>query len=171
MTYGSKEVRAEERVMQIYLVQHGDAKPREEDPDRPLTEKGRADVHLVSKLLRRDVLHVDRILHSGKTRARQTAEILAERLNPSRGVAAADGLEPLADPATWVRRLRGDDRTLMLVGHLPHLAKLTGLLVSGDPTSEVVTFRQGGILCLKRGDGGRWQVVWFVIPDLVEATG
>jgi phosphohistidine phosphatase len=164
-------VPAKGRLMRLYLVQHGEAKPREEDSDRPLTEKGRADLRAVIDMLGRDAFHVDRILHSGKTRARQTAEILAERLKPSRGLAAADGLDPLADPAAWVRRLRGDDRTLMLVGHLPHLAKLTGLLVSGDPASEVVIFRRGAILCLERGNGGRWLVQWLVIPGLVQPTG
>ena len=30
--------------MRLYLVQHGEAKPEEEDPERPLTDRGASDV-------------------------------------------------------------------------------------------------------------------------------
>lgn len=157
--------------MRLYLVQHGDAKSKDEDPDRPLTERGRADVGAVGAMVGAGNVRVDRVLHSGKTRARQTAEILAASTKPSRGVGAAEGLDPMADPNVWGRRVRGDDRDLMLVGHLPHLGRLASLLLCGDPERNVVQLRQGGILCLHRGPNGRWSVQWMVMPDLVQSTG
>ena len=33
--------------MRIYLVQHAEAKPKEEDPERPLTEKGVLNLSLI----------------------------------------------------------------------------------------------------------------------------
>lgn len=157
--------------MRLYLVQHGDAKSGDEDPDRPLTERGRADVGAVGALMAAGNIRVDRILHSGKTRARQTAEILADAAKPSRGLGAAEGLDPMADPSLWARRLKGDDRDLMVVGHLPHLGRLAALLVCGDPERTVVQLRQGGVLCLDRSPSGGWSVQWMVIPELVRPTG
>jgi phosphohistidine phosphatase SixA len=37
----------------LYLVQHGDAKSEAEDPERPLTERGRSDVARLAALLAR----------------------------------------------------------------------------------------------------------------------
>ncbi len=153
--------------MQLYLVQHGEAASKEEHPDRPLTDKGISDVRMVLDALPSRLLPIDRILHSGKTRARQTAELIADRLAPPTGVGEADGLAPDADASIWRERLKGDDRTLMLVGHLPHLARLASLLLTGDPDASVLTFRPGGIVCLERGGQGDWSVCWMVIPELL----
>jgi len=38
--------------MQIYLVQHGESKPEEIDPERTLTESGSRDVHKIADFLR-----------------------------------------------------------------------------------------------------------------------
>jgi phosphohistidine phosphatase len=54
---------------------------------------------------------------------------------------------------------------VMLVGHLPFLARLAGLLLSGDADNPIVRFRTGGIVCLTR-DEDRWQVAWILTPDM-----
>jgi phosphohistidine phosphatase len=95
--------------MRLYLVQHGEAKREEEDPSRPLTENGRIEVERVAEFLARAGVKVDRILHSGRLRAAQTAEILARHLRPSKGVERAEGLDPLADPNIWAEKLREVD--------------------------------------------------------------
>ena len=61
----------------LYLVQHGEATKETEDPARPLTEHGRQEVVKVARALARVRLGVSVIAHSGKLRARQTAELLA----------------------------------------------------------------------------------------------
>ena len=66
--------------MRIYLVQHGESKSEEEDPQRHLTDKGIAEVRHVVNFLRPLELVVDTVWHSGKTRAQQTGELLAEVL-------------------------------------------------------------------------------------------
>ncbi len=62
--------------MLVYLVQHGQAKAKDIDPDRHLTEQGINDVEKISAFLKTAKLTVDVIWHSGKARAAQTAEIL-----------------------------------------------------------------------------------------------
>jgi phosphohistidine phosphatase SixA len=66
--------------MLIYLIQHAEAKEENEDPDRSLSEKGTRSIRETSSHFYRNNVRVDQILHSSKLRAKQTAEIIAERL-------------------------------------------------------------------------------------------
>jgi phosphohistidine phosphatase SixA len=68
--------------MRAYLVQHGEAHPEEVSPERELTPRGRSDVERVATLLANGGVRVAKVYHSGKTRARQTAELFARRLAP-----------------------------------------------------------------------------------------
>ena len=147
----------------LYLIQHGEAKPEHEDPARPLTDKGRADVEATAALLARLDVKVDKIMHSGKTRASQTAEIMASYLKPSKGVEEFPEISPLDDPRRVLPRIE-EGNNLMLCGHLPHLSRLTSLLITGDPEGEVVRFRMGGAVCLVE-EGGRWLVSWVITPE------
>lgn len=106
------------------------------------------------------------ILHSGKLRARQTAEILAEQLRPAHGVDVMEGLDPQGDPRVAAERVAQADADLMLVGHLPHLGRLTSLLVAGSAEREIVAFRNAGVVCLE-GEGDRFAVVWVLTPELL----
>ena len=151
--------------MRLYLVQHGEAKTVEQDPERPLTEQGVVDVRRVAGLLAGGGdMNVGRIHHSGKTRARQTAEIWGGVLGVA--VEEADGLAPLDDPVVWAGRVGGVEEDVMLVGHMPHLGKLVGLLVAGDAEQAVVAFRPGAVVGLERGPDA-WSVVLALRPDTV----
>ena len=68
--------------MNIYLVQHGEAVAKEVDPERPLTESGRSDVRRMASFLGAAGVRVSRIMHSGKVRAKETAELLAAAVAP-----------------------------------------------------------------------------------------
>ncbi|TKJ42121.1 phosphohistidine phosphatase SixA [candidate division LCP-89 bacterium B3_LCP] len=155
--------------MLLYLVQHGKSKPKEEDPDRSLTDEGEADVRKVASYVASKGAcgTVHRILHSDKTRARQTAEILGEYLQLQGGVEAAEGLAPMDDPDIWAAKIEELTDDMMLAGHLPHLSRLASLLISGDAAQKVIDFRNGGIVCLKRDEEGAWSVVWIVAPEVV----
>ena len=48
----------------------------------------------------------------------------------------------------------------MLVGHLPHLSRFVGLLVSGNVDRKVANFKNGGVVFLMRDDEGNWSVGW-----------
>lgn len=154
--------------LRLYLVQHAEAQREEEDPSRPLSQRGLEDIRKVAKYAEEHLhLAVDLIVHSGKLRAKQTAEILAEHLCPPKGVRAAEGLEPLADPKVWEKRLSEAVEDIMLVGHLPHLDKLAGRLLCGDGGKGAVAFKMGCILCLEKDEIGCWSVQWMVTPEIL----
>lgn len=154
--------------MNLYLVQHALAMPETEDLQRPLSKRGRNETIRIAGFLSMQAnLPVSRILHSGKLRAQQTAEILAEGIEPEGGVSAADGLKPMDDPAIWIDRLTAQERDIMLVGHLPHLSRLVSRLVCKDETGTVVTFRNSGIVALQLDDNNAWSVSWVITPRLL----
>lgn len=153
--------------MRLYLIQHGQALPKDVDPDRHLTDPGAADVKKVADFLRPLKLSVAAIWHSGKPRAQQTAEILAHAISSRQGVVQQDGLAP-DDPVGPVRKtIEQSKEDLMIVGHLPFLSKLTAALITGDKSTDIVTFRYGGVVCLDRTDGNRWTLAWLILPDLL----
>ncbi len=151
--------------MKVYLVRHGEAKSKEEDPERHLTEKGIEEIRRVARFLAAAGIRIPKIVHSGKTRARQTAEILAEELKPQE-IGETDALDPLADPKIWANRLEESSEDIMLVGHLPHLSKLAGLLLLGKDI-EIIKLAAGGVICLERNEKRRWTVLWAIRPDII----
>jgi phosphohistidine phosphatase len=154
--------------MKVYLVQHGEAEPKDVDPVRPLTGRGRQDVQRVAAFAARLGLEVHQIRHSGKARAAQTATILREALSPPGGVVEVSGLAPLDDVRLVAHALAQASQQVMLVGHLPFLARLAGFLVTGDPDHPVVEFRNAGLVCLTRKEDG-WLVAWVLTPEMAGA--
>src|SRR4051794_4937171 len=121
--------------MRAYLVRHGEAKHENVDPDRHLTDRGAEDVKRIATDAVNDLgVRATRILHSGKARALQTAEIWAGLVGVN--AEGADALAPNDDPSTWAARLETEDGDVILVGHLPFLERLVGLLVTGDADRE-----------------------------------
>jgi phosphohistidine phosphatase len=151
--------------MRLLLVQHGEAKDESEDPTRPLTEEGIRRVEGTAVLLSECAVEVAEIQHSGKKRSEQTAVILANHLLPARGVAAASGLNPNDDIRPCADKLANLQDSLMIVGHLPFLSRLTGLLVAGNPERDIVRFQNAGVVCLVR-ERERWSIAWIVVPSL-----
>jgi phosphohistidine phosphatase len=152
--------------MDLYLVQHGKAKPESEDPERSLTDRGEDTVRRMAAWAAQVGLRVDQIRHSGKRRAEQTAALLAERLNPAKGVIAVEGLKPNDDVRLVAKVIPAEQGAVMLVGHLPHLSRLANLLLTGDPESSVLRFQLAGIVCLSNQEG-QWTVNWLMPPDLL----
>jgi phosphohistidine phosphatase len=153
--------------MKLYLVRHGEAKPAEIDPSRGLSTKGVQDITKVAEFLANARLDVNKILHSGKTRTQQTASILADHITVQHGVYDTDGLSPNDDPSIWAVRLSRLTEDTMLVGHLPHLAKLAARLLCDDFKSPLITFHAAGVICINRSHEG-WSVEWMIIPDIIK---
>lgn len=151
--------------MFIYLVQHAEAKPESEDPKRGLSEKGMKDIRKIASFISKLNIQVNEIFHSGKLRAEQTAEVLAKALKIKSS--QTEGLAPLDDPEIWANKLKNIDRSVMLVGHLPHLGRLASLLLCGDREKNVISFKMAGVVCLKREEGA-WSLSWMVIPEIIQ---
>jgi phosphohistidine phosphatase len=160
--------------MDVYLVQHGEALSEEQDPQRPMSEAGRAAVARVASFLADRGPHlidlpIVELRHSGKLRARETAEILGQAVCPKVRPTAVDGMQPKDDPSAVHAELesrRDEPAALMLVGHLPHLARLTGLLLTGDAGKSPVRFVNAAVLRLGFRNGS-WAVDWYVTPACV----
>ncbi len=152
--------------MKLYLVQHAKPKGKEEDPARPLSSKGWEDIRKIAKYAKDNLnIEVEQIVHSGKLRAKQTAEILAKHINPPKDAIVDKNLEPLADTEVWLKHLVETTENIMLVGHLPHLSKLASYLLISDQTREVVTFKMGCIICLERDQQRHWAIQWMITPE------
>jgi phosphohistidine phosphatase len=156
--------------MRVYLMQHGKPVPKEEDPDRPLSDQGRGDVARVAENLRKSGVKVQEAFHSGKTRARQTAQIMVSQLNPGLEVTERAGLSPMDDVKEIGTEIKGAEKDLLIAGHLPHLGKLASLLVAGDEGVPVVRFQQGGVVCLEKDEEGGWSVAWMVVPEIIRGS-
>ena len=153
--------------MRIYLTQHGQALPKDVDPDRPLNEQGRDDVRRLAEFLGNTGIQVGQVLHSGKTRAEQTAAILVEALLPEGQPQAHAGLGP-KDPLEKVSpEIAFWSVDTLIVGHLPYLGRLTSLLLASDPELPLLAFQPGSMACLEKDAEGHWTLVWMVRPELL----
>ena len=153
--------------MVLYLVQHGTAKTEGEDPGRSLTEEGKRTVEGVAEHLSTLSLALDRIEHSDKLRARQTAEIFAAKLHPAQGTLQVLSLAPNVDVEPTRVRLNQETATVMIVGHLPHLSRLASRLFALPADHTLVRFQMGGVVKLERDDSGHWALCWILTPDLL----
>jgi len=154
--------------MRIYLVQHGEAKSEQEDPRRTLTDNGIREVQKVADFLRPLTVEVDTVWHSGKSRAQQTAELLATTLGAQARVVAREGLGPKDSVAPMKEALEHAGGNVMIVGHLPFLGKLVALLVTSHEEIEIVEFQYGSVVSLERGIDGSWKVRWMITPGLLQ---
>lgn len=151
--------------MKLYLVQHGESVSKEIDPDRPLSAQGERDVKQVADYLQQAGVSVGQIKHSGKTRARQTAEILAKALLKDGKTEAIESIAPNDPVDSLTESIPELDTNTMIVGHLPFLAKLVSYLITGKDDHLLLTYRPGSIVCLERDENHTWQIQWMIRPD------
>jgi phosphohistidine phosphatase len=150
--------------MNLYLIQHGEAKSEVEDTERSLTSLGEEEVRGVARVAKRLDIRPSKIYHSGKRRAHQTAEIIANALKLP--VESAQDLNPNDDVRPWAEQISKETKDLMIVGHLPFLEKLTSLMLCGNESSRLVLFRYGAIVCLEMKEDGRWALRWVLTPEM-----
>ncbi len=154
--------------MKLYLVRHGEALAKEVDPDQSLSEAGRTNVERLAAFVGQRGVRAARILHSGKTRARQTAEILAEAMADAGACAARDGLAPNDPTAPIADEFAGSQDDTVLVGHLPFLGDLAARLVVGSEGVIVAVFRPATMVCLEHGVGSGWSVARMLRADMLD---
>jgi phosphohistidine phosphatase len=153
--------------MKLYLIQHGEAKSEREDPERSLTVRGEEEAKRVSTMGKTLHIRPSIVYHSGKLRARQTAEIIARGLPvPNTPVQATEGLNPNDDVRPWADRFSKETEDTMIVGHLPFLEKLTSFLLCGDEMARLVLFRYGAVVCVEQKEEKKWGVRWILTPEM-----
>ncbi len=152
--------------MKVYIVRHGKAASSDVDPQRGLIAAGRAQVERIADHLKSLSISVDCLWHSGKARAEQTAQILADAITVKEGVTAHPGLSP----NDHVRPIRGEiesaGQDIMIVSHLPFVGILTSLLLTGSESAWLINFKEATTVCLEKPSNNHWQVEWVVAPEL-----
>jgi phosphohistidine phosphatase len=158
--------REESVTMALYLVQHGLALPKETDPEKGLSERGRAQTQQIAEVAGRYQVGVRRIYHSGKKRARETAAIFESYLKPPEGLRRREGLGPLDDVAPLAGHL-DLAADWMLVGHLPFMERLTAYLILGSPAPTIFMFQNSGIVCIDEDPReGKAAIKWALMPNV-----
>ena len=141
--------------MTVFLVHHGPAVEPHVDPVRPLSQDGRNVVTAAAAAAAARGVKPTVIWHSGKARARQTAEIFWSACNPLAKMSAVRGLLP-GDPPEWIAdQLVGEEDDVMVVGHQPHLGLLWHAL---DQAARETPFPLHGMVALERTAQG-WRTV------------
>lgn len=153
--------------MLLYLIQHGEAESTLENPERTLTETGKAGIVKSASFFKHLHPLPPQIWHSGKIRALQTAEILQQTACPRSELMTRDDLNPLDPVEDLAIEIEAVEiPQLVIVGHLPHLARLASYLLTGDSDRLPLQFENAGIVCL-RGAHGKWKAEWMITPTIL----
>src|SRR5207247_4037603 len=121
--------------------------------------RGRVEVDLLAQKAAARGVKPAIIWHSGKLRARQTAEAFWRRCNPLSTFAAMRGLQP-TDPTTWIAgAVMAESKDIMLVGHFPFMPQLLAHLTSGRADTAPAAFPMNGMVALEELNG-RWLERW-----------
>ena len=149
--------------MIVHLVHHADALGPDVDAQRPLSARGFAQAAAVATLAKNAGVVPVVIWHSGKLRARQTAEAFLTTCAPFARFSAVRGLLP-DDPPEWmVQMLSAEPADVMVVGHMPHLARL-----AHQCSPDVAEFPLHGVLSLERREDGTYVEWWRAVAPLMD---
>ena len=153
--------------MNVYLIRHAHAVGADVDAMRPLSPRGREQVHALADFLAPSgVFQPAEFWHSPLERSRQTAELLARRLQLDLPRLLMADLEPESDPQAAARRLRETMHDVAVVGHEPHLSALATLLIGGKAGLPVFVMKKCAVLALE-GIDVHWSVRWHISPELL----
>jgi len=146
--------------VRVCLVHHADAVGPHVDPQRPLSELGFAQADRLAERARDRGVKPDVIWHSGKLRARQTAEPFLRVCNPFADFRMVRGLRP-DDSVQWIRDdLAAETREVLLVGHMPHIAELSRTLAPGS-----APFPLHGLVLFEKDAAAGWTELFRISVD------
>ncbi len=154
-------------LTKLYFLRHGLADwPDWDKPDeeRPLTPDGIERMKLEAKTITRLKLAPDAILSSPLVRARQTADIVADRLGLP--VKVAPALAPGFSLTKLEKLVRdADPGALMLVGHEPDFSTTISQLIGGGH----VIMKKGGLarVDITSLDPLGGELVWLLAPAVL----
>ncbi len=157
-------------TMELYLVRHAiaeDALPGQPDDARPLSLEGIEKFKGVVRGLKRLEIALDRLYHSPKLRAVQTAELLLPLLNGETIVTPhlAEGPSP-----QLLKAIKG--QSVALVGHEPWLSDLCAWLLMGQMEGGQFPFKKGGVALLEgTAKPGNMKLVGFWSPKMLRNLG
>ena len=160
---------------ELYLIRHGVAEERgdawPDDSKRPLSEDGMTRMRKSMRGLARIELTIDVILTSPLVRTRQTAEIVADALDPRPTIVAVESLAPDGAQSAILADLekQGRKTRIGIVGHEPGIGELAARLIG---SRHAIEFKKGAICRIDVDDlppGGPGDLRWFLTPKLLRA--
>jgi phosphohistidine phosphatase len=155
--------------MALFLVQHGRSAAKDIDPRKGLTDLGREETKRMASVAKGYEIPVQKIVHSGKNRAEQTAVIYQEALAVKNPIEAISGINPLDDVQLFAATINPEDN-LLVVGHLPFMERLVSFLTTGSPDTRVYRFQNSGIVCLdvqhETESNPDWFIKWTLNPTI-----
>ncbi len=153
--------------MKLYFLRHGIADwPdwQEADDKRPLTADGIARMRAEAKALKKLGLELDVILSSPLPRAKQTAELVADKLGYE--VKVSKALAPGFDISKLAALLKENAKaeSVMIVGHEPDFSTAVAALTGGK-----VVLKKGGLVRvdLASPETLEGQLVWLLAPKIL----
>ena len=158
--------------MEIYLMQHGPALPKDQDPEEGLGSEGKERIHAGGKALKKMGVTFDAILSSPKKRSKDTAAIVAEQVGfPLEKIIETKNVKAMAPPEATVQalsELSGAQRVL-IAGHLPSVAEVASFLLT-EGSKAAVQFEMGGCCRIDVDElpthSGRLR--WYLTPAQLE---
>lgn len=134
--------------MKIYFLRHGIAADRDDrqgsDEERPLTKEGRRSMKREAKTIEKLDLGIDVLVTSPLMRAKQTAEVVADRLDIK--TIEDERLRPgfNADALKNVLADHFNVKAIMLVGHEPDFSQTISQVIGGGE----IDLKKGGLACV-----------------------
>lgn len=141
--------------MKVYLIHHTTAFSLEQDPERHLTELGRAQADRLGTRFAAAGIDPVRILHSDKQWVRETAERIGAVMGLSDRLAVAGyPIDTGDDVFPFMAEIAAGSGDLMMVGHVDYLRRTAAKLVTGDESVQVISFKPefGTVFCLENED-------------------
>ena len=163
--------------MRLILVRHAIALDREDwnykgkpDHDRPLSERGVERFRLAATGLANLISSPEIVISSPLTRARQTAELLAEAYTDLE-IVESDSLSPGGSEDKLLKIINGYsiESSIYLTGHEPDMGYLLGSFLNG--ASDInLHFKKGAaasIVFLNKASFGAGVLEWFIPPRVL----
>jgi len=165
-----------DKLMDLYLIRHADAKPLgedgiQDDADRPLTSKGDAQAKALAHVLQKRGVQLGLVVSSPLLRARQTAEkMVSHWVDPVPALATCDEVAPGGKRRKLSKFLREQSAdAIAVVGHIPGIADYAAWLI-GDNKAELDLAKAGiaRIVCPDGPRKGEGTLTWLVTPEWFE---
>ena len=149
----------------LYILQHGRSVSREIDPLRPLSADGRRDIEHLAKHLAKRGVQLQHVIHSGKRRAEQTAEVISKLLAPDITPVPYSGISPDDPVEAFIGGIDMGMGTILLVSHMPFVSRLCSVMLSGEVSAQF-EFTPGTLACMHFQDGA-WSMAYMLCPDVI----
>ncbi|MDY6838343.1 MAG: phosphohistidine phosphatase SixA [Thermodesulfobacteriota bacterium] len=158
--------------MEIYLMQHGPALPKDQDPEEGLSPDGKSRILASGQALKKMGVSLDAVLSSPKKRSKETAAIVAQEVGFSQEkIAETKKVKAMTPPDETIQalaELSGAERVLV-AGHLPSVAEVASFLLT-EGSKAAVQFEMGGCcrIDVEELPTHKGRLRWYLPPDLLK---